>query len=98
MAKGMLNARLMEVAQRSPAKRRPELHVTAHMDSFGGAADSSYQREEERRIKDEIAMIEKKLKGWDAAAVAMMAKKSLETELAVKRARLAEARARMKSR
>lgn len=93
--KGAMAAMLMKTsAMGGLAKHsKPSLHVSAHMDSLGMPDDSKYHREEVKRLRQEVKAIEREIKNWNAEAVASRALKSLQVDLASKRARLAESKA-----
>lgn len=74
---------------------RPSLHVDARMDYIFPGSDKKYERQELKRLKGEIAAIQKEIKHWDSAKVANRALHSLKVDLASKRARLEETRARL---
>jgi hypothetical protein len=70
--------------------------LSVHVDMNAGyASDNKWRKDEFKRLKSEISATEKFLKDWDAEKVAAQAKRSLESELAVKRARLLECEAKM---
>jgi len=84
--------------EKSLAKRiaeiEPELHITAHMDSFGGPpGDHDYLKERHARVKKEIAALEHELANFDEAKAIAQIKKSLTADLAHKRANLLECEA-----
>lgn len=76
----------------SNVKFKPSLNVTARMsgeyDSIDG--DNSWRKRDIQRLREEIKSIDDELAHWDHEKVGERAKKSLETEKAVKRARLLE--------
>lgn len=76
----------------SDMKFKPSLNVTARMgdsyDSMGG--DHEWRKRDIQRLRQEIKAIDDELANWDHQKVGEKAKKSLETEKAVKRARLLE--------
>ena len=76
---------------------KPSLNVRATMDLpySGQESPSEYEKKEVKRLKSEIAAIYRELDNWDPEEVASRAMKSLKTELAVKKARLEECKARL---
>jgi hypothetical protein len=98
MAGGILSNHLMaKRASGKLAKVTPELRIEARMSTPfpGEGSDDKYLKEDMARVKKEIAAIEKALDNWIPEDVAARAEKSLRSELAVKKARIAELDARL---
>jgi hypothetical protein len=83
--------------QKAAGRMKPKLTITANVDSFF-PSDNQWVREDIARKNQEIAVINDKLKNWSDLEVARQAKASLKAELQLKKARLAEAKARLNSR
>jgi hypothetical protein len=85
---------LTEAKTRKP---KPRLEVHASMESpidAGGAHD--WRKEAIKRLEDECEAAQDQLDDWDDASVGRQARKSLQAELAVKKARIMEHKASMK--
>lgn len=93
---GKIGSHLLNVASKGRL-RKPSLSVHATMDSTGPGmeVDGKYRREEVKRLLADVSAMEDKLANWDHEEVGKQAQKSLRTELAIKKARLDEARARL---
>lgn len=77
-------------------KGKPVLEVRANVYSDGGMMpDKNWSKEEHKRLKGDVKAIEDQLGNWDDADVSAKAKKSLQRELASKKARLMETEALM---
>ena len=96
MAKGVIANHLIKMRNRGMMSK-PSLVVNARMDTgFPGAeSPQMYEKKELKRVRREIKAIKQQLSAWDADAVASKAEKSLRTELAIAKARLAEYSARV---
>lgn len=89
-----LAGRLSSMKGKGRAKGGVEIRATVFDERFG--PDNKWRKEEVVRYKREIAAIQNALATWNPENVATKAKKSLTAELALKRARLAEAKAQLK--
>ena len=76
---------------------KPTVTFHASVDTIvPGEGDSKkYEKEELKRLQGEIKALGKAIKDFDPEQASRQAKRSLETELQVKKARLAECKARM---
>lgn len=95
--KGKITGHLLNV-RKSGGLEKPSLsvHATVMAPMRGEGPDSKkYERDRLAQLNKEIAAIEKRLKNWDHEEVGKLAEKSLRTELAVKRARREECKARL---
>jgi len=95
MAKGTIANHLMKMRSKGMMSK-PSLIVNARVESGypGMESPQVYEKKELKRIRKEVKAIKQQLKTWDADAVASKAEKSLRTELAIAKARLAEYSAR----
>jgi len=95
MAKGLIADHLMNVRGKGMLSK-PSLVVNARVETPYPGLESPqiYERKELKRIRKEIKAIKRQLQDWDPEAVSSQAKKSLKTELAIAKARLAEYSAR----
>lgn len=88
-----------EVAASSPskAKVKPQLSITARIDSYGGGleGDHSWLQERHARLKKEIAAAEDAITNWDPEEVARQALAGLKADLAQRRAELMSCEAEM---
>jgi hypothetical protein len=87
-------------SKKSLAKRiaeiNPVLEISVRADSYhGSVGDKSWMKERHARLKKEVELLDGELADWDPAAVAERVKKSLKSELAIKRAELLKCEAEM---
>jgi hypothetical protein len=87
-------------SKKSLAKRiaeiNPVLEISVRADSYhGGGGDKSWMKERHARLKKEVDLLDGELADWDPAAVAERVKKSIKSELAIRRAELLKCEAEM---
>lgn len=76
-----------------------QVNATMTAPTKGEGPDSmKWEREHLKQLEAEVKAIEKRLADWDPEEAARLAERSLRTELAVKKARLEEYRARIAGR
>ncbi len=97
MSKGIIAKHLMSMSEKGRLRKGPPLVINAGVDTFigGPVADKKYERKERKRIRKEITALRKHLNNLDPDFVMKQTKASLQRELAVKKARLAEYDARL---
>lgn len=93
---GALAGHMMDMRKQGKLGK-PTVRFHASVDTMGpGSEDSKkYEKEEMKRLHGEIKALGKAIKDFDPEQASRQAKRSLETELEVKKARLAECKARM---
>jgi hypothetical protein len=89
-----LGGRIAEM--KSQGRMKPRLEVRASMESPLGIDHHDWRKEDLKRLQQELEAIESQLGSWDDESAGKQARRSLEAERAMKKARIQEHRVSMK--
>lgn len=95
---GTIAGHLMSMRSAGKLKKGPPplmIDVSAQPGGMGMMPDMKYERKENARLRKEIAALEAHLKNLDPEYVMDRTKHAIKSQLAVKKARLAESHARL---
>ena len=92
MAAPMEHGHLVGAIDKLPKAEKPVLDISARMSS-GFKEDKTFHKSQVDRLRKEIKAIEDEVANWDHETVGKKALRSLQTELATKKARLMESEA-----